>query len=227
MCAIHNLKRTVFFWGGGSAAIKQLLFVIWAPLCHFPSRLCLFAAVFDDVHLCSCWPWLGGVCRDKLSRCLKSLYSSRFLLSEFDWIIQGFNFARAEIFIAVGPCLQHYTVTTSSLKSLQQTNQLWGRGEGDRKTTVHGIVVFSRLRRDGTLRPAMLMCSLRCCSSWHLFVCWTPRKENAKKSGSLWGDIKAWGNQNSCHHKMEVSPSAFGEDKKGGQTWLHSLIHAG
>lgn len=151
MCAIHNLKRTVFFWGGeGGCCCNKNSFCLYAErpsatspfLASVCSHPCLLASVFDDVYLCSCWPWLRGVCRDELSRCLKSLYSSCFLLSEFDWIIQGFHFAGAEVFIAVGPCLQHYTVTTSSLKSLQQTNQLWGGGEGDRKTTVYAAVVF-------------------------------------------------------------------------------------
>lgn len=93
--------------------------------------LCLYLRLTKCIF--ACLDLDSKACCDELSQWLENLYSSCFLLSEFDWIIQGFHFARAEVFIAVGLCLRHYTVTTSSLKSLQQTNQFWGRGEGEKR----------------------------------------------------------------------------------------------
>lgn len=125
---------------------------------------CLTKCIFGCVDLDS------KACHDVLSPCLKCLYSSCFLLSEFDWIIQGFHFARAEVFIAIGPCLRHYTVTASSLKSLQQTNQFWGGGEGERKTTgkerckIYARIVLWRLKQNGTLLLEILTLNFQ----WYL-----------------------------------------------------------
>lgn len=146
-------------WAWGYSVEDTIVCVLNTPTVLFPFSflyLCLYLCSFACVDLDS------KACRDELSQCLKSLYSSCFLLSEFDWIIQVFHFARAEVFIAVGPCLRYYTVTTSSLKSLQQTNQFWGRGEAERMTTeeerceIYAGVVVWRLKQNGTLRPETL-----------------------------------------------------------------------
>ncbi len=149
---------------------------MFVPVLNTPALLLPFSCLeYVFFYLClsecisACLDLDSKACRDELSQCLKSLYSSCFLLSEFDWIIQGFHFDRVEVFIAVAS--DTYTVTTSSLKALQQTNQFWRRGGGERKTAekqrceIYTGVVCWRLKQNGTLRPETLTHSFRCYSS--------------------------------------------------------------
>lgn len=152
--------------------------------------------------ICACLDLDSKACRDELSHCLKSLYSSCFLLSEIDWIIQGFHFDRAEVFIAAGLCRRHLDANNEVYESTttNQPNLRWRRSRRQRDSrkaeTWNMRWSFSL---DGTLRPETLT----------LYSNYSPWKYyfilKMKKTGSLWPEKWSWGILNNRLHKVEVS----------------------
>lgn len=94
------------------------------PMPYTPTRLLPpTECVCMSEWISACVDLDSKICHDEPSQCLKSLYSCCFLLSEFDWIIQGFyHFDRTEVFIGVGLCLWHLH-SSSELSEGSSTNQ--------------------------------------------------------------------------------------------------------